>query len=61
MKVYSKAGFMGDVDMVVQMKPFVETRDASDNFGKNILALTRWATKTYSDGAQQGCSILYKG
>jgi len=61
MTVYSKVGYVGDVDMVAQLNPFIKITDESGNFGRNVLGMTRWATKTFSDGAQNGCALLYKG
>jgi len=56
-----KVGNIGDVDMVAQLKPYLKPAESVKNFGKVLKGLTLWGTKTFSDGVQNGCSILIKG
>ena len=56
-----KVGNIGDVDMVAQLNPYVETAKQVKNFGRVLKGLTLWGTKTFSDGVKNGCSVLIKG
>lgn len=56
-----KVGNIGDVDMVAQIKPFIEISPAPMNFGKNVKGMTLWGTKTFTDGTKNGCSVLIQG
>lgn len=56
-----KVGNIGDVDMVAQIKPYIEITPSDANFGKNVKGLCVWGKKTFADGTKNGCSILIKG
>jgi len=55
--VYSVAGRMGSIDLVIQKEPTVDSRRASLKLGDDVLVHSLYGVKTFVEGAQRMVEI----